>query len=312
VKISAFGRCCAIVLPSLLGAAGPVLASDTPYRSESFDAAGLHSLYTKTSGGSIEVVGDASGKATVDMFVTTNHGGTDTKEIEKRLPAYHITIVREGDSLRAVSETHQDTYWGSQLNISFRVHVPRDINCTLKTSGGDVALSDVTGTQNLDTSGGGVRIDKVKGPTTASTSGGDIDISGYDGKISAHTSGGNVSAEQSAGDFDLETSGGSIELDQLSGAIAASTSGGSVRADIPQLTGALSLSTDGGDVRASIPLVHGLDLDLKGNRVNVNLVNFSGSATKEEVRGTINGGGLPVRLKTSGGNVYLSFKNQNP
>jgi hypothetical protein len=309
VTIRTFSRGSALLLSCLFCAARPVLAADTPYRSESFDATGLHAIQTQTSGGSIEVTGSDSGKATVDMYVTTSHGGTDPQEIEKRLSAYHISIVRDGDTLRAVSESHLDN-WKSQLNISFRIHAPHAVDCTMQTSGGHLALSDVAGTQDLDTSGGGVRLEDVKGTTKASTSGGEIDIVHYNGKLKARTSGGHISTEQSEGDFDLETSGGTIVLDQVSGAITASTSGGSIRADVSRLTGALKLSTSGGDVRASVPRGHGFDLDLEGSSVKVDLANFSGPAAKDEVRGKVNGGGLPLQLTTSGGSVYLSFKDQ--
>jgi hypothetical protein len=37
------------------------------------------------------------------------------------------------------------------------------------------------------------------------------------------------------------------------------------------------------------------------------LTNFSGSASDDEIKGKINGGGVPVTIKASSGRVNLSF-----
>ena len=48
-------------------------------------------------------------------------------------------------------------------------------------------------------------------------------------------------------------------------------------------------------------------LDLKGNKVNTRLSNFSGESKNNRVVGSINGGGIPVKLSTSGGSVTLEY-----
>ncbi len=106
----------------------------------------------------------------------------------------------------------------------------------------------------------------------------------------------------------MGTSGGSIHLNEVSGDIQAHTSGGSINADVLKLGKYLTLSTSGGSVHATVPGGQGLDLDLSGNRVNTVVTNFSGTAKDNRVKGSMNGGGIPVKMSTSGGSTELKYR----
>ena len=79
------------------------------------------------------------------------------------------------------------------------------------------------------------------------------------------------------------------------------------RADIRSLEDQLTLKTSGGSINAIIPSGLGLDLDLSGNRVNTELQNFSGKSEKNSIQGSMNGGGIEVTMRTSGGSVNLDY-----
>jgi DUF4097 and DUF4098 domain-containing protein YvlB len=106
----------------------------------------------------------------------------------------------------------------------------------------------------------------------------------------------------------LNTSGGSIDIDNVKGSVEASTSGGGIRADVTTLDKYLRLRTSGGSITAVVPTGLGLDLDLRGDRVNSKLVNFNGEAEKNRIKGSMNGGGIPVVLSTSGGSINLEYR----
>ena len=53
----------------------------------------------------------------------------------------------------------------------------------------------------------------------------------------------------------------------------------------------------------------GLDLDLSSEKVNIELQNFSGKKEKNRVKGSMNNGGIPVYMRSSGGNVDVRFDN---
>jgi hypothetical protein len=52
----------------------------------------------------------------------------------------------------------------------------------------------------------------------------------------------------------------------------------------------------------------GLDLDLKSGRVKIELQNFSGRSEKDRVNGTMNGGGIPVYMRATGGSVKVQYE----
>jgi hypothetical protein len=54
-----------------------------------------------------------------------------------------------------------------------------------------------------------------------------------------------------------------------------------------------------------MPMNKGLTLDLDGTRVSAPLNNFDGTVEKDRIVGKLNGGGIPVKLTASAGNVYL-------
>jgi DUF4097 and DUF4098 domain-containing protein YvlB len=107
------------------------------------------------------------------------------------------------------------------------------------------------------------------------TSGGSIEIENITGTLDAVTSGGGIRATGNLGNSKLKTSGGNIRLSSVSGSLEAHTSGGGIHADITGLGDRLSLSTSGGSIEVKMPMDKGMDLDLKGNKVQVAMNNFT-------------------------------------
>ncbi|HEX5169896.1 MAG TPA: DUF4097 family beta strand repeat-containing protein, partial [Cyclobacteriaceae bacterium] len=218
---------------------------------------------------------------------------------------------QSGSTITATAErrSHFQSWFGNDnASISFTVYVPKSMSCNLNTSGGSISLTGVSGEQELKTSGGSLSLSMIKGNVEAGTSGGSINIDRYSGRLEAHTSGGSINLKEAKGDLNLRTSGGSINLESINGSVDASTSGGGIHADISGLEKYLRLKTSGGSITASIPSGLGMDLDLRGNRVNTKLVNFNGEAEKDRIRGSMNGGGIEVVMATSGGSVNLEYQ----
>lgn len=265
-------------------------------------------------------------------------------EIEDRLKLYEIIIRREGDMVVALAKLkdQKNINWKKGLSIAFKVFTPRNFTTDLKTSGGSIRLASLTGEQNfatsggsihvgdlkgtikgrtsggsieaincsddvyLTTSGGSIKAEKLLGNITLKTSGGSLSLDGLNGKIEATTSGGGVRAESIQGELLARTSGGSIRMKNLSASVTATTSAGSIEADFDRLGEFVSLTTSSGSVRVNMPLNKGLDLDLRGNKVAIDLKNFDGRMDKDRVQGSLNGGGIPVKLTASSGSVYVN------
>lgn len=284
-----------------------------PFAVKTFTLDGPGNLEVRTSGGSINVTGGNGNEARVEMYVryrgnTITPDDRDAKEI---MEDYDITIEKSGNTIYARAErTSSFSGWfgSNNASVSFVVYTPKDMSCRLNTSGGSIELRGVRGGQNLETSGGSVRVADVRGDTDARTSGGSIKVDNYAGQLIAHTSGGSIDLSNSQGELQVDTSGGSIDISNVKGSVEASTSGGGIRADVARLDKYLKLRTSGGSITAVVPQGLGLDLDLRGNRVNSRLINFNGEAEKDRIRGSMNGGGIPVVMHTSGGSINLEYR----
>lgn len=280
--------------------------SDDPYLTKTFNLTSGE-LYVRTSGGSIRVEGSNSSQVKVEMYVKSNKF-SDSKIKEMLEEDYEIKIEKNGSRIEAVAERTSKSWSWNGISISFVVYTPKDFACELNTSGGSLDLSGVSGkSHELKTSGGSITAEDMSGNLLARTSGGSINVSDFTGNLDANTSGGSINLEDIMGDIDVNTSGGGIKINDVRGEVEASTSGGSITADISKLERQLVLRTSGGSVNATIPSGLGLDLDLRGNRVNTSLNNFSGESKSDRVKGTVNGGGIVVQLSTSGGSVNLNY-----
>ncbi|MCY7349050.1 MAG: DUF4097 domain-containing protein [Cytophagaceae bacterium] len=266
-------------------------------------------------------------------------------EIEERLKEYDIEVKTEGATVVATARRKQETGnwdWKRSLSISFKVSAPRNFTTDLKTSGGSIHISKLIGQQDFATSGGGLHLTDVEGAIRGRTSGGsihldncrkDIDVTtsggsieaknssgkmtlrtsggsvrlnDLKGQVKATTSGGSIQAEGVDGELVSSTSGGSIRLSGISGSLEAHTSGGSIEAEITRVGSFLKLSASAGTVRVRMPLDQGLDLDVRGNKVSMPLSKFDGEVEKDRIRGRMNGGGVPVTISASSGNVYVN------
>ena len=287
-------------------------ANDDPYLTKTFTLDGPGKLEVNTSGGNIDVVGSSGNQVTVEMYVKPNGGwslfGSNDGDVEEALEDYTIDVRQDGFKVIATAERQGSNWGNSKVSISFKVMVPTSMSCGLSTSGGSISVADVEGEHDIRTSGGSLNFDHLSGTTKAHTSGGSINVNDYQGQLDANTSGGSIRVDGSEGEAVLETSGGSIQLENIRGSLEASTSGGSIRANVEELGKFLTLKTSGGGITATIPGGQGLDLDLSGNRVNTKLVNFTGESDKNSINGSVNGGGVPVSLHTSGGSVTLEYE----
>lgn len=266
------------------------------------------------------------------------------EEIEDRLDDYDILIGTEGNKVVATAKRKSGIQWNNErgVSISFKISAPRNASTNLKTSGGSISIASLTGEQNFATSGGSLKVTDLEGSINGRTSGGSIDVSNcrknidlstsggsikasnlfgiiqlktsggsisldkLDGEIMAHTSGGSVKGDDIRGSIDTGTSGGSVKLANVSGSLKASTSAGSVEVSMASLGKYLDLKTSAGSIHVNMPMNAGMNLNLRGNKVNMPLKNFDGSAEKDRISGKMNGGGIPVTLSASSGNVYVN------
>jgi hypothetical protein len=276
---------------------------------------------------------------------SNNWNGSDNiskEELEERLKDYELSIRKEGDAIVAFSKNKNNNWGKKSLSISFRAFVPQNITTDLNTSGGSINVKNITGNAIGKTSGGSIGVEKCRNKMQLKTSGGSISAIDCSGNIDLKTSGGSISAMDLDGDIDLKTSGGSISLDGLKGTISAITSGGSIKAtelrgesivktsggsialreiygtldaatsagsldaEILELGKSLNLSVSSGSMTVKMPMNKGVDLDCTAQKINTGtLYNFNGHTEKTNIKGTLNGGGIPVTMRVSSGTLTI-------
>lgn len=275
-----------------------------------------------------------------------NNDELSKEEIKKRLENdYELEVLVSNNEVHASAKRKHDYNWNwrKQLSISFKIFVPKQVSSHLSTSGGSIRLDNLIGDENFETSGGSLHLDGLVGNIKGETSGGSIEVQNSSEKIDLETSGGSIHAINCNGKIKLETSGGSLHLEDLKGYINANTSGGSVQANniegelitgtsggsvnLSNLSCSLDASTSGGSMNVQLlrlgkyvkldvsgghiylrmPSNQGVSLNLSANKISSQSVtNFSGVWDKDHVKGTLNGGGIPVSVDASG-HLDISF-----
>jgi DUF4097 and DUF4098 domain-containing protein YvlB len=274
------------------------------YQIEVFDLS-TPEMTLETSGGFIEIVG--SNRSTVEVQIYARKGGRYITE--GNLEEVSLEVSQEGNSIRIIAESASNGWnWGNSTNISYRVYAPTFSNVTMNTSGGSLEVSGITGTIRGRTSGGSIDLNDITGTADVRTSGGAMTFTDFEGELLGRTSGGSINVRRTKGSVDVRSSGGPITItESYGGPISARTSGGSITCELMRVKGDIDLDTSGGSITIDIPLQKGYELDLKGSRVDVDMVQFTGRSERNKMVGTIMSGGPLIRASTSGGTVRLRF-----
>lgn len=318
------------------------------YMTKSLSGESIQNVEMQTSGGSLSVEAVAGSEARLEVYISGNNGkDLSNDEIKQRLEEmYDLTVTVSNNKVTAIAKTKSKIRdWKRALGISFKAYVPKNVSTDLSTSGGSISLTGISGKQDFSTSGGSLHVDRVSGKINGRTSGGSIHLDNSSDDIELTTSGGSITAKNSTGRIRLTTSGGTLNLNDLKGDVKATTSGGGIRGgkisgdlvahtsggsiNLDDLACSLETSTSGGHIDVSIatlgkyvkihnsggniditmPRGKGLNLDLSANKIKTNaLSNFNGRANDDRIEGTMDGGGIPVDVKSGSGRISIAFR----
>ncbi len=291
-------------------------------------------LVVELDRGSIEV--KTANATVVDVEITRKARGGQSAAAQT-LKDHEVIFAQSGNKVEIKGEYKGKKTKGwfgrsPDLQVKCLVIVPRTFDVDLKTAGGSILVTELTGKVQAYTAGGSLTFKKIEGPLSARTSGGSITVAAAKGKVdgktsggglnlsdiegdtNAETSGGSIHAEHITGKLVVKTSGGSIQVADIKGPMDARTSGGSITANLPaQPAGDCSLHTSGGNVTVVLDPKAVVDVDLhtSGGRVATDFpvtTVIQGEQKKNELRGKINGGGPVITARTSGGSVRVQRK----
>lgn len=295
----------------LIGLAAPAVAQNTPYETREFTVRPGVTVRVKTTTGNITVRGTEGDKVKVDLFVRK---GLSFFQRGQSLDDVTIHIVQRDNLILAdVQNKRADSWGGSSTAYNFIISVPVRASLELNASGGNIEVANVNGAHSLRTAGGNIGIERVNGDVKAYTAGGNITASDLKGVLHLVSLGGNVDLNTIDGDTRFRIVGGSLNLAGMRGDVIGETQGGGITGEILQILHGIDLAARGGSIQLSIPTMAGLNLNVRGNPVNVNrLQNFDGEIRTTTLNGTLNGGGIPVKLRSDGGSVDLIVNPTRP
>jgi DUF4097 and DUF4098 domain-containing protein YvlB len=245
------------------------------------------SLIVDADSASVHVSGSDTNQVTVRMSARGSQEDLASTELDAFQKGQEVTVVMRRGKRGWFN-------WGSWNGGGhIEVTVPPRLGINVRTAGGSVELTDTIGSAILRTSGGEIVAKNVNGNVEARTSGGGILADNIRGDIDAGTSGGDLRLLNVDGKIRGETSGGSVQCSLVGNnrGISATTSGGSIQLTVPRTTtGNIEATTSGGGITSELPVA-------------------TTKFEEDHVKGSINGGGQPIDVRTSGGSISLRVAN---
>ena len=198
----------------------------------------------------------------------------------------------------------------------------------LRTGGGHIRAGMIGGRSELETVGGNITVAHADNFVNVRTGGGQIDFGEVRGSVHAQTGGGGIRVMYVSGPMELESSSGSICLTRVAGALQAATSGGTIRAWINpdpspgggsvHLAGTSQLATGNGDIVVFLPRNLAANIEatvMGGGEGHIEAdpalhftIEAPGSLTGPvHATAVLNGGGPPLKLRTTGGKIRLQY-----
>jgi hypothetical protein len=252
------------------------------------------------------------------------------------LAAAPITVTSDGNTVVVRARRGKDWDEDTQIcnnDARYSIHVPSSFDTELKTEGGAITTTNLTGKVKVHTSGGDLKFSLLHGPIKADTDGGEIEVSGCEGRIEietsggriettggsgslhASTAGGTIKVENFRGDAKLESSGGQLALANILGSLDAETAGGFISAKLPSpIAGDVRLETAAGAIEVIVPNDAALTIDAETGVGSVRSDLPVASRTGDDsdgIKGTVNGGGKLLHLRSGAGSISIKSRRDS-
>jgi DUF4097 and DUF4098 domain-containing protein YvlB len=185
--------------------------------------------------------------------------------------------------------------WRNQAGTKVTVETPAHLDLDAKTADGNLTARELTGNLQVHSGDGSVTLEDVHGDLRLGSSDGNVVIRRASGTLEARGADGHMTIDGQFTGVQLHTSDGNLDFtlaagSQLNAASRIESSDGHVSVHVPSTLAAdLDITTSDGHVDCSLPLT--MDhYDSRG----------------KHLQGRMNGGGTPLSVHTSDGNVRIA------
>jgi hypothetical protein len=284
-----------------------------------------YNIEVKTEAGDIETqdIGGTANLSTQGGNIRTGRIGVNNSR-EARAGHLAAKLATEGGHIQVLDVAGDLNAFtaGGHINAG---NIAGD--ALLHSGGGHIRAEQINGRADLQTDGGNITVGQAGSLVSVRTGGGQIDFGEVRGSVRAQTGGGGIRIMYVSGPMEVESSAGSICLTRVAGSVRAATAGGSIRAwinpDKPSsggtvhLAGVSQLTSGNGDIIVFLPRNLAADIDATvesgGERrieadpaLGLTMQPSRGPGTVH-VAGALNGGGAPLKLRSTSGTIHLRF-----
>jgi DUF4097 and DUF4098 domain-containing protein YvlB len=237
--------------------------------------------------GRIELVGEDRQDIVVEVAKRARAESED--EAQRLLDAIRLAQEESADGLDL--EVVIPRRWNRHGHVNLELRVPRHLRVECESVNGKVTVAGMRASVEARSSNGPVSVEDVVG---------DVKVATANNKVSCLCSCGSLIAR---------SSNGKIDISEHSGSIDACTSNGLIRASVGEVgPDGVLLATSNGRIVLELPDDVHADVDVRvDNGLIRSELELDGAtrSTEGRLRGTLGGGGAPIRLRTSNGSISL-------
>ena len=310
-----------VLIINLSGGITAAFAQDIPQRiTRNFDVKPGGRLTLNSEIGTIDV--QTMDKEGIEVVVTKEAWGEFDSMAQEALNDFEVTFEQKGSDVHIEGKFKRNRYrqyWMEKersLRVHFQVKVPYQSNVVLKTaSTGAIHVDNLDGTVRAETSIGNLRLGEIQGAVWGKTGGpGSITLKGCQSDVDLESGVGNIELGSITGKAIAKTGGpGKIVLKECQSDVDLESGVGNIQAEIPtQLMHPWILQTSGPgkiEIVLSSSTAVNIDAETRGPISSDIPIQIQGLLTEHKLKGTLNGGGPLLKLRTSLGEIRLKKKS---
>ena len=195
-----------------------------------------------------------------------------------RFEALRVEVAPEGNALHVVvhrpDRIARRGLWAILRGdrgawVDLTIEVPRRMAARVRSSSGDVRISDLDGAVTVTTTSGDASIRNVGGPVRIDATSGDVEVHEGAGPVRVSSTSGNVLLTGVAGDVVVDATSGDVEVHEGAGPVRVNSTSGDVR--VETVAGDVRVETSSGDVQLR-DLHGGLDVVTASGDVDASIV----------------------------------------
>jgi len=261
-----------------------------------------------TGSGSIEIREEGSGKVHIRGRIRSSNGWfTSSRRTEERIRALEENppIEQNGNYIRIGHIRDRDLR--RNISISYEITVPAETKLDSNSGSGSQRIRGISGPLEANAGSGSLTIEEIENGVDADTGSGSIDIRSVSGGVIADAGSGSVVLEDVSGHIEVETGSGGVRINRARGSLDVQTGSGGIRA-YGKMEGEWRLKASSGDVHIRLSKAASFDFDCRtssGGIQSDHPVTIQGRMSRNELSGSVGGGGDLLHVRTSSGDIRI-------